>query len=188
MLGASLKPGTRIETNGHWAIGGGTSRNYDGPIKATEMYNPSTNQWTVMASQQVQRMYHSTACLLPDGRVFSAGSDSGTQRNTGEVFSPPYLFKGTRPAITDAPARVGHGESFSVSTDVAIAKLRLYRPSAVTHQVDTDMRSVPLTFSSSGTTHSVRGVSAIEAPPGFYMLFAVDPDGVPAIAKWVRVG
>jgi len=169
-------------------IGGGTSRNFDGPIRATEVYDPSTNTWTEMASQQVQRMYHSTAVLLPDGRVFSAGSDSGTQRNTGEIFSPPYLFKGTRPAIIDAPDRISHGESFTISTDLDIAKLRLYRPSAVTHQVDTDMRSVPLTFSSSGTTHSVAGVSATEAPPGYYMIFAVNPMGVPSVARWVRVG
>jgi hypothetical protein len=169
-------------------IGGGTSGKFDGPIKTAELYNPATNTWTQMAPQQVQRMYHSTAVLLPDGRVFSAGSDSGTQRNTAEIFSPPYLFKGARPSITDAPTRVGHGASFTVSTDVAIATLRLYRPSAVTHQVDTDMRSVPLTFSSSGTTHSVQGVSARQAPPGYYMLFAVDVNGIPAVARWIRIG
>ena len=169
-------------------IGGGTANKYDGPIKTAELYDPTANSWKVMAAQQVQRAYHSTACLLPDGRVFSGGSDSGTQRNTGEIFSPPYLFKGTRPTITEAPPRVGHGQSFIVSTDVQIAKLRLYRPSAVTHQVDTDMRSVPLTFSSSATTHTVQGVTAVEAPPGWYMLFAVDANGVPATAKWVRVG
>jgi hypothetical protein len=30
--------------------------------------------------------------------------------------------------------------------------------------------------------------TAAEAPPGMYMLFVVDGDGVPSVAKWIKVG
>jgi len=54
-------------------------------------------------------MYHSTALLLPDGRVLSAGQDDGSLATYGEIFSPPYLFKGPRPTITGAPSTTGYG-------------------------------------------------------------------------------
>ena len=44
-----------------------------GPVHAAELWDPDTGQWTLMASEDVDRCYHSTALLLPDGRVLSAG-------------------------------------------------------------------------------------------------------------------
>jgi hypothetical protein len=65
-----------------------------------EQWNPATGQWKTLASMQVTRQYHSTALLLPDGRVLSAGGGiCGTCDSVGylaknaEVFTPPYLFK-----------------------------------------------------------------------------------------------
>ena len=47
----------------------------DGSVLPAEMYDPSTDTWTMMAAQQTARLYHSTAILLPDGRVVSMGSN-----------------------------------------------------------------------------------------------------------------
>ena len=55
------------------AVGGGTSGQITGPRLAAELYDPATGQWSVMASQQAGRMYHSTALLLSDGRVSREG-------------------------------------------------------------------------------------------------------------------
>ena len=73
------------------------------------MWSPATEQWTTLASNQVPRYYHSTAVLLPDGRVVIGGgwgygglTPDGKQHSY-EIFSPPYLFKGPRPTITSAP-------------------------------------------------------------------------------------
>ena len=69
---------------------------------------------------QTPRMYHSTAILVPDGRVIKAGGGQGGGRihdyTTMEIFSPPYLFKGERPVISSAPRLIGYGQTVSVET------------------------------------------------------------------------
>jgi len=170
------------------AIGGGADGKYGSPVMAAELFDPVTETWTELAAHSVQRMYHATAVLLPDGRVLSAGSDSGTQRNTGEIFSPPYLFKGPRPTITEAPVTLSYGANATVITDVAVAKMVLIRPSAVTHQVDTDQRVVPVNFTSVENRHTIIGPkNSAHAPRGYYMLFVLGTNGVPSVAKWVKV-
>ena len=65
------------------------------------LYSPATNTWTPMASQGQGRGYHSTAILLPDARVLSAGDDTvaggGWENDIAEIYSPPYLFAGPPP-------------------------------------------------------------------------------------------
>ena len=110
-----------------------------GAVLAAEMWDPATGAWTTMASMRVKRVYHSTAILLPDGRVLSAGGTAGTNgvvnNRDAEIYSPPYLFNGPRPTITSAPASVGYGQTFAVQTPDAagIAKVTLVRLSSVTH-------------------------------------------------------
>ena len=118
------------------------------------MYDPDTSTLHEAAPNQVGRNYHATALLLPDGRVMTMGSDplfadaertkSGTFETRIEIYSPPYLFAGDRPELTAAPTEIIRGEAFAVSTDGAVAEARLLRPSAVTHQTDTEQRSVAL--------------------------------------------
>ena len=150
--------------------------------------------WTTLASNTVNRAYHATAILLPDGRVLNAGSgDAGGQvgQSTAELFSPPYLFKGPQPTITDAPSLVGYGTSFTVSTPQAadIAKVSLIRLGSATHGVDMNQRFQWLSF-----THQDGGLTITAptsrniTPPGHYMLFILDGNGVPSVAKIVKVG
>ena len=56
-----------------------------------EMFNPTSETWTTLAAQQVPRMYHSTAVLLPDGRVLSTGGGAAAINDspTAEIYSPP---------------------------------------------------------------------------------------------------
>ncbi len=90
-------------------IGGGAAFKYTRPVKIPELYNPTTGTWTAMAAHQASRMYHATALLLPDGRVLCAGQDNGSLARYGEIFSPPYLFRGARPTISSSPATVALG-------------------------------------------------------------------------------
>jgi hypothetical protein len=173
------------------AVGGGGGGAYVNPVLDAEIFDPAAGTWTLMAAQQAPRVYHSTAVLLPDGRVLSAGQDSGSYRTTAEIYSPPYLFKGPRPVIAAAPASVEYGGQFSISTPAASAVERvvLIRPGSVTHSLHQDQRSVELPFTVSGGTLEVSAPAGPNAaPPGPYMLFLVSSDGVPSVASWVDVG
>jgi len=143
-----------------------------------------------MAAQQASRMYHATAVLLPDGRVLSAGQDNGNLENYGEIYSPPYLFKGARPAITAAPATVGYGQSMTITTPDAadISSVVAIRATSVTHQISTDQRAIPLTFTAATGSLSARSpANSAVAPPGYYLLFILSKAGVPSIAPWLRI-
>ena len=98
------------------AVGGGTGVNerlYEATDdqRQVEIYDPASGSWHLGAAQQEARTYHSTALLLPDGRVFSGGDDlnGGNDVDTAEIYSPPYLFKGPRPVIEAVPASVAFG-------------------------------------------------------------------------------
>jgi Domain of unknown function (DUF1929)/Kelch motif/Galactose oxidase, central domain len=171
-------------------VGGGTTSYYGGPIRTAEIYNPATGTWTEMAAQTAPRMYHSTALLLPDGRVLSAGQSSGKYENTGEIFSPPYLFKGARPLISKAPGTLTYGQAFTVTTPQAasISHVALVKAATVTHSNNFDQRYVNCTFTSRGGALRVTSPpNANHAPPGWYMLFLVNSTGVPSVASWVKV-
>jgi hypothetical protein len=140
------------------------------------------------------REYHGTALLLPDGRVVESGmgADFGNvpDEMSAEFFSPPYLFKGPRPTITQSPAQVQYGTNFFVGTlDAAsIQSAVLIRTGAVTHFFDQNTRYVPVTFQqTTGGLTLTAPASALLAPPGYYMLFLVNSNGVPSIASFVQI-
>jgi hypothetical protein len=170
-------------------------------VLAAELWDPANpGQWKKLSSMTHNRLYHSTALLLPDARVLSVGSGqpaaSGlTDDYTAEIFSPPYLFNadGTpaaRPVITGAPGNVAYGQSISVKTTSAasIAKVTLIRLSAVTHSFNQNQRMNVLTFTrGSGAITVTAPPNANLAPPGHYMLFIVNTSGVPSTAKIVKL-
>lgn len=171
--------------------GGGGGGEYTNPVLTAELYDPKTGLWSVLAAQAVQRTYHSTAVLLPDGRVLSSGSDNGARTQlTYEIFSPPYLFKGARPVIQSAPASISYGATFNITTAeaAAITRVALVRPGATTHADDFDQRYVELTFTiGSGTIQATAPANGSMAPPGYYMLVIVKSNGVPSIMPFVQL-
>lgn len=174
-----------------FVVGGGREFKYTDPVYVPELFNPATETWSLMATHQAGRMYHATALLLPDARVLVAGQDSGTLQRYGEIFSPPYLFKGARPSIAGAPANVTHGSRLEFTSAEAsdLATVVLIRPGSCTHGVNTDQRSVVLPFAVAGTTVTADIPSSVNlAPPGYYMLFVVNRNGVPSVAPWIRLG
>jgi Domain of unknown function (DUF1929)/Kelch motif len=172
-------------------VGGGRKDDYGEPVFSAEIYHPAAGTWTEMAAQRAPRMYHSTAVLLPDGRVLSAGQSYGSLKQTGEIFSPPYLFKGAQPAISSAPATLGYGHAFTIGSPDAddIKRVALVKAAAVTHSNNFDQRHVDCAFSAAGgRLHATAPPNGNHAPPGWYMLFLVNTAGVPSVAHWVRVG
>lgn len=176
--------------------GGRTTGDYDIPnaVYAAEIWNPTTETWTTMSSMQKPRLYHGSALLLPDGRVLvsgggrSPGPDPRDQQSL-EIFAPPYLFKGPRPVISSAPAALAYNQMFTVQTPDAasISKVALVALGNMTHGINMSQRYIPLAFSA-----TVDGLSVMApldqnlAPPGFYMLFVINTQGVPSIASFVK--
>lgn len=161
-------------------------------VLPAEIWDAATERWSTMASMQVPRSYHSTALLLPDGRVLIAGSGrlpGVTDQLTGEIFSPPYLFRGPRPVITSVPKTVQYNSAVFVQTPDAasIASVGLVRPGAVTHAYDQNQRYVPASFTRTQGGLTVQmPPDGNSAPPGYYMLFIVNSAGVPSVASFVR--
>jgi hypothetical protein len=181
------------------AMGGNRNHDIGNATNATyqaELWSPATEQWTTLASNQVPRYYHSTAELLPDGRVLLGGGWGGAGGNADrqhnyEIFSPPYLFKGARPTITSAPGGAGYGSSFTVGTPdgASITRAVLMAPAAVTHNFDENGRAVPMNFSQvPGGLQITAPPNGNFAPPGPYMLFLVNSNGVPSVARWINIG
>jgi hypothetical protein len=135
------------------------------------------------------RGYHSTTLLLPDGRLIHSGGGAGggTIDNLNyEIFSPPYLFKGARPAVTGVTGSPGYGQVLTVQTPDAasITKVTMIRFGSVTHAFDEGQRLISLSFSGQSGGISVSlPTSRNIAPPGPYMLFLVNGDGVPSVGQ-----
>jgi len=183
-------------------IGGSSTGKSDvaaDPVLPAEIYDPSADTWTELAPINCPHMYHSTALLLPDGRVMRGGKDGQFQRDPYkyfehrlELFSPPHLFAGSRPQISSSPAAGGYGQDITIDCPTAsdIARVALIRAGAVTHSFHMDQRYVGLAIT--GTNANQLTVTlppnSNVAPPGAYMLFLLDGAGIPSAASVIKVG
>ncbi|MEU6549768.1 kelch motif-containing protein [Streptomyces sp. NPDC046915] len=206
--GPSLEKGTRYPQSSilpdDTVLVSGGSEDYrgrgDSNIRQARLYHPDSNSFTQVADPLVGRNYHSGSVLLPDGRVMFFGSDSlyGDRADTKpgkfeqriEIYTPPYLYRKSRPALGGGPRTIARGASGTfTSRDAArIKKVRLIRPSASTHVTDVDQRSIALDFRTSGSRITVtvpKNRNLVQS--GWYMLFADDRHGTPSKAQWVKV-
>jgi hypothetical protein len=201
-----MPDGTLLTVNGAYDI-----RDY-----GTGLYNPNAQlkyrqielrdaqgSWKLGPAQRLPRGYHSNAVLLPDGRVMVTGDElqqiannpdiNSDMNGTIEIYEPAYLHRGSRPTLDSAPSDpLAYQTTFKVTSSTAskVSRAVLMAPITSTHSVDSSQRHVELRVKS-------RAGSALElqapprpaaAPPGFYMLFLLDKDGVPSVARWVQLG
>ena len=177
------------------------------PVYDAEIYSKNA-VWSFVAPQQSPRMYHSTAVLLPSGKVLSGGGD--IRSSDYEVYSPKSIL-GVRPAFAGSWASPGalllnwntvyQIEHDPLPVGVTISRLVLMRPCSVTHHSDMDQRYVELDnvkmlppipedtvqvrTPTAPAAGSVRGSTV--APRGYYMAFLVASNGQVSTAKWVRL-
>lgn len=171
--------------------------------RQAEIYDPETDAWTPAAIAVVPRLYHSTAVLLGTGQVVAAGGNpeggdqvawlppSPVEELRLELYSPPYLFRGPRPVVQAAPDEVAYGEPFTVDSPAAgsVRWVSFVRPGITTHSFDSSQRLVDarITAQGDGVITAIAPTDPTVAPPGWYMLFVVDRDKVPSVARWVRL-
>jgi len=202
-LNSTILPDGQVLITGGTRGGGFVNIDQGLATKEAEIWNPTTGQWTTLAANQVMRVYHAVSMLLPDGTVLHGASGDAMAIQPGggivpvppernhEIFSPPYLFKGARPTITSvAPANVGYAGTITVTTPNAaqVTEARWIRLGSVTHAFDMGQRANTLSFTrtASGVDVTVPG-NANVAPPGYYMLFILNRNGVPSAGTVVRV-
>ncbi|WP_326843117.1 MULTISPECIES: kelch motif-containing protein [unclassified Streptomyces] len=206
--GPGLEKGTRYPQSSilpdDTVLVSGGSEDYrgrgDSDILQARIYDPKANSFDRVADPLVGRNYHSGSILLPDGRVMFFGSNplyadkAGTKPATFEqrieIYTPPYLYRDSRPSLSGGPRTIARGASatFASAHASSIRTARLIRPSASTHVTDVDQRSVALDF-----TRTAKGIS-VTVPKnrnlvesGWYMLFVTDDQGTPSKAQWVKV-
>jgi hypothetical protein len=168
------------------------------PVMPAEIYDPVTDTWHPAAEMRVPRLYHSTALLLPDATVVTAGLDESFNlppynypEYRLEIYRPPYLFRGPRPELNSAPESITWGQQFTVSSDDAdsIASAALLRAGSCTHSFNPDQRYVGLSIlqRSSGSLTLESPPDGTVAPPGNYLLFILTSAGVPSTAAQVNL-
>lgn len=168
----------------------GAQFNRAGNVFTAAIFDPVANGWTSIDADPVGRNYHSTSILLPDGRVAVLGSNPADNSFEMQIslYSPPYMFKGTRPEIADAPESATYGQVLDIEVTGDVRSASLMAPMSATHQTDTNARLIDLPLSGATGSKTVQIPNNPNiVPPGPYMLTVLDVNGVPSAAKWVWV-
>jgi len=197
-LNATILPHGQVLVTGGTSAGGFNT--LAGAVHAAEAWDPATGHWTQLASNVIDRAYHSVSLLLPDGTVLHGASgdaavpgstDLYPRQTNSEIFRPPYLFKGARPTITSlSQTSVGYGQKFTVNTPngLQITGVRWIRLGSVTHAFDANQRANTLSFTAGdGNVQVTAPSSPDQAPPGHYLLFILNRNGVPSAGKVIKV-
>jgi hypothetical protein len=183
-----------------WANGGGINGNVlDGALYGSETWDPASGSWSPSAAASKTRLYHSTSLLLPDATVLTAGGGApGPVINlNAEIYYPPYLYKkdgsgepADRPTIDSAPAALGWDQAFNVTVSGSqpIARVTLIRAGATTHTFNNGQVLHELPFTVDGNQLTLRTPASRNLlAAGYYLLFVIDAEGVPSVARIVSI-
>jgi hypothetical protein len=201
MSQARIEMNATILPNGRVLALGGSVNDEDAVTASlnADLYDPATNTFSSAGANLYPRLYHSGSLLLPDATVAVLGGNPvrGSYEGHTEIYSPAYLFNAdgsaaTRPSISGvSTTAVDFGSTFQVFSPDAgtIASIVLVRPGAPTHAFDMDQRLIRMNYSASAGALSVTAPpNGNIAPPGFYMLFALNSAGVPSVASFIHLG
>ncbi|KAL5711486.1 (methyl)glyoxal oxidase [Ranunculus cassubicifolius] len=185
------------------------------PYYSPVIYRPSKSKdkrFEELTPSKIARMYHSSAIVLPDGKILVAGSNTHARYNYTakyptelrvEKFSPPYLDPSLAMYAPTILSNYGqmilkYGQEFEVNVKLQVEakpkdlKVTMYSPAFTTHGISMNQRllvlpQIGVTGAGGSTTIKVRAPpSGAVAPPGYFMLFVVHR-GVPSKSVWIRI-
>ena len=153
-------------------------------------------EWSIVkaadsGTEIVPRNYHSVALLMPDGRVWCAGSsrDHGEEHEPRMQIYEPWYISERRPVITDSPEITHYRGGFEIGIrhDRSIRRLALVRCGTTTHGFDSDQRYVGMTFATTGASRliAIAPPTGDVAPSGMYLIFVIDDRGVPSEGRFI---
>jgi hypothetical protein len=180
-----------ILPDGKCVVFGGTQLGNSNPVLAPESFDPVTETWQTLPASTIPRYYHTTALLLPDGRVWVAGGTrvSSTFEPRTEFFSPSYMTQ-TRPTMS-VPTVGAYGGSINIPTPNAadISSVSLVRLMNTTHHYDANQRLVWLQIASRGSSNITVSapINANIAPPGYYMIHVLNSSGIPSAGSIIKI-
>ncbi|MGI8335145.1 galactose oxidase-like domain-containing protein [Actinomadura scrupuli] len=171
----------------------------DTAVHDPELLSRASGTWAWstrrLAPSTIVRNYHSTALLMPDGRVWTAGSNrnalpgpEAVRRLEMEIYEPWYVCA-ERPLITAAPDTVHAGERFTVrvKSKEEVTRLALVRCGSSTHSFNPDQRFLGLKPVHEGDALTAVAPSSDILIPGYYLLFACTKRNVPSEGVFVGV-
>ena len=80
------------------------------------------------------------------------------------------------------------GQQFNISTSTTVSRAVLMSPGATTHNDDMNQRYIELAITQHSGSVTATAPTKTLAPPGWYMLFVLDSNNIPAVATWLHVG
>ncbi|MEW5840205.1 galactose oxidase-like domain-containing protein [Nitrososphaera sp.] len=176
---------------GRLVLFGGAAQDPNDYIHTPESFDPVTETWSTLPDAGVSRTYHSTALLLPDGRVWTASGtpDRSTWEHRVEFYNPPYYYQ-TRPQISGRVTSAPYGGTIRIpTTSPNITRVSLIRLGANTHHYDSNLRFVWLqvTGTDSSGVNVAAPINASIAPPGHYMIHILNSQDIPSQAQIIRI-
>jgi len=191
-----LPDGAVFVGGGDQGFQGGPEADVLGIVRRCDLFDPATGDWRRIADMNEHREYHAVTLLLPDGRVTTTGGTyikfaAGPTSSDIEAYSPPYLFRGVRPQLsdlTDATPNRGQEISINVFPATRLTSVVIMGMQSTTHWVDCGIpRRLELDVTQQGSQASVILPSDADALPlGWYLLFGM-VDDIPSVALPMRV-
>lgn len=166
-----------------------------GYMDLTDQYDPATDAWRRLANMNIKREYHAITALVPDGRIIAVGGEGAPgnepPQSIIEAFSPPYLFRGVRPEISNLDVtefQRGGTVQFDVAKTNALTGVVLMSNAVLTHFMNSgNNRYLDLDFTQTGNSVTASlPTDSLQLMPGWYMLFGM-VDDIPSVGKMVKI-
>ncbi|MDZ4704030.1 MAG: galactose oxidase-like domain-containing protein [Saprospiraceae bacterium] len=166
-----------------------------GYMDLTDQYDPAADTWRRLEKMNMKREYHAITALVPDGRIIAVGGEGAPGNEPSqsiiEAFSPPYLFRGVRPEISNLNTtefQRGGTVQFDVAKTNALTGVVLMSNAVLTHFMNSgNNRYLDLDFTQTGNSVTASlPTDSLELMPGWYMLFGM-VDDIPSVGKMVKI-